>query len=315
MKRDSWTLRTWVMIAVSAIVLMLLSIPMSWQARARGGQSGSGESSSNFNKSTSKKTPKKATPKRTTTPPKKSSRAASTPRQAPQIEMVLIPAGTFTMGSPDSEGWRDKSEGPQHRVTVQSFYMGKYEVTQAQWRAVMRWNLSGFKGDNRPVEQVSWNDATEFCRKLSQMTGKDYRLPTEAEWEYAARAGTTTPFTFGASLSFEQANFRPFQGEKGVFRQQTMSVGSFSPNGFGLYDMYGNVEEWCADYWHEHYNGAPTDGSAWLSGRDLNQRVLRGGSWGDFNHDCRSAARSKQEPHIQYYLDFVGFRVVLGTRT
>jgi formylglycine-generating enzyme required for sulfatase activity len=212
-----------------------------------------------------------------------------------KLEMVEIPAGNFCMGSPDSEAGRDKNEGPQHRVTVRSFYIGKYEVTQAQWRAVMGANPSSFRGDDRPVENVLWNDAQEFCGKLSQMTGKEYRLPAEAEWEYACRAGTTPPFAFGANLSSAQANFNgsyPYGGAaKGVNRQETTPVGSFAPNNFGVYDMHGNVWEWCQDWYHENYNGAPEDGQAWESVGKQGYRVWRGGSWGVQGYDCRSAVR------------------------
>jgi formylglycine-generating enzyme required for sulfatase activity len=245
-----------------------------------------------------------------------SSGSRSKPRQStPQIEMVLIPAGTFMMGSPD--GAVSGDDHPQHQVSVQSFYIGKYEVTQAQYRAVMGRNPSDFKGDNRPVENVSWNDAVEFCRKLSQMTGKEYRLPTEAEWEYACRAGTTTPFAFGSSLSSEQANFvgnYPYGGAaKGVDRQQTTSVGSFQPNAWGLYDMHGNVWEWCEDWYHDNYNGAPTDGSAWLSGGAQEYRVMRGGSWYDHAINIRSAIRGRNTPGLRN--KDVGFRVVAVVRT
>jgi formylglycine-generating enzyme required for sulfatase activity len=264
----------------------------------------------------------KTQPKRTTTrTPSPTSR--SRPRQtAPQIEMVLIPVGTFMMGSPDSEAGRVIAEGPQHQVSVQSFYLGKYEVTQAQYKAVMGTNPSNFKGNNLPVENVSWDDATEFCRRLSQMTGKEYRLPSEAEWEYACRAGTTTPFAFGSSLSSDQANFDgnypydssyPYGGAaKGVYRDKTTPVGSFAPNNFGLYDMHGNVWEWCQDYWHENYNEAPTDGSAWLSGGEQQYRVIRGGSWGRYGVVLRSAYRDGGIPTDGS--NYTGFRVVAVSR-
>jgi formylglycine-generating enzyme required for sulfatase activity len=226
-------------------------------------------------------------------------------------EMVYVRGGEFTMGSPASEAGRSSDEGPQHRVTVRSFYMGKYEVTQAQWKAVMGTNPSHFKGDNLPVESVSWNDAKEFCRKLSQMTGKEYRLPTEAEWEYACRAGTTTAFAFGDSLSPEQANFDgdfPYGGAaQGVNRQKTTPVGSFQPNAWGLYDMHGNVSEWCEDWYHDRYNGAPTDGSAWESGGGQ-YRDLRGGSWYYNAMGLRSAYRDNFTPDTRA-ID-IGFRVV-----
>lgn len=250
-------------------------------------------------------------------PPRRQAQSFSENVNGVQLEMVLIPAGTFTMGSPDAEAERGSDEGPQHRVSVGQFYMGKYEVTQAQWRAVMGTNPSRFKGDNLPVENVSWNEAVEFCRKLTQMSGREYRLPTEAEWEYAARAGTTTPFAFGSSLSSEQANFDgnyPYGGAaKGVYRQQTTAVGSFQPNGFGLYDMHGNVWEWCQDWYHENYNGAPSDGSAWESGGEQQYRVLRGGSWNDVGYFCRSAIRYGLAPGV--HSGYFGFRVVVSART
>jgi formylglycine-generating enzyme required for sulfatase activity len=232
-----------------------------------------------------------------------------------KLEMVEIPAGSFCMGSPpsDTKGYPD--ERPQHRVTMQSFYMGKYEVTQDQWYAVMGANPSRFKGDNLPVENISWKGAVEFCRKLSQMTGKVYRLPSEAEWEYAARAGTTTPFAFGSSLSSSQANFDgnyPYGGApKGVYREQTTAVGSFSPNNFGLYDMHGNVYEWCQDWGHNNYYGAPTDGSAWESGGDQTRRMQRGGSWVDTSTTARSAYR--RSASWDYVARFHGLRVVTGS--
>lgn len=228
--------------------------------------------------------------------------------------MVQITAGTFIMGSPDRVG--DNEEHPQHQVTVRSFYMGKYEVTQAQYQAVMGTNPSHFKGDNLPIENLSWNDAVEFCRKLSQMTGREYRLPSEAEWEYACRAGTTTAFAFGDSLSSKQANFDgkyPFGGAaEGVYRQKTTPVGSFQPNAWGLYDMHGNVWEWCEDVWHHNYNEAPTDGSAWESGDSI-LRVVRGGSWYHSAQSLRSASRGGGVPGNRDNLS--GLRVVVGSRS
>jgi len=256
-------------------------------------------------------TPKPATP---TPTPRKPTKPLAVP------EMVLVRGGSFLMGSPENEPGRRADEGPQHRVTLPSFYIGKYEVTQAQWRAVMGGNPSHFKGDNLPVENVTWNDAKEFCRILSQMTGKKYRLPSEAEWEYAARAGRTTPFAFGSSLSSEQANFdgnSPYGGApKGVFRQRTTPVGSFAPNDFKLHDMHGSVWEWCEDFYHGNYNGAPTDGSAWLSGGDSTYRAQRGGSWLSDGRDCRSAFRRWSAPGAlgANSVNNIGFRVVVSAR-
>ncbi len=193
------------------------------------------------------------------------------------LEMVKIPSGKFKMGSPSNEKDRYDQEEPQHDVTVASFYLGKYAVTQAQWRAVaklpkinidLKPDPSYFKGENRPVEQVNWDESGEFCARLSLQTGKTYRLPTEAEWEYACRAGTTTPFHFGETITSKLANYAAsyiYANEaKGEYRQQTTEVGTFPPNGFGLYDLHGNVWEWCADFWHKNYQGAPIDGSAWI---------------------------------------------------
>ncbi len=208
------------------------------------------------------------------------------------LEMVEIPAGTFTMGSPGNEANRSDDEGPPHDVSVGSFYMGKFEVTQAQWKAVaglpkdyteLKSDPSYFKGNDRPVENVSWWEAMEFCTRLSRKTGNIYRLPTEAEWEYACRAGTTTPFAFGETITPDIVNYdgnHPYgSAPKGTYRRSTIDVGSLGvANGFGLYDMAGNAWEWCMDNWHGNYNGAPVDGSAW-GGGDTSYRVLRGGSW------------------------------------
>src|SRR5919199_600622 len=183
------------------------------------------------------------------------------------LDMVSIPGGTFLMGSPDTEKERAHTEGPQHSVTVKPFYLGKFPVTQKQWKAVaalpqvmrhLDFDPSDFKGDNLPVEQVFWDEAVEFCQRLSKKTGRSYRLPSEAEWEYACRAGTTTPFHFGETITSDLANYNGnfiYGSEsKGIFRQETTAVGSFQvANAFGLYDMHGNVWEWCADYWHENH--------------------------------------------------------------
>jgi formylglycine-generating enzyme required for sulfatase activity len=247
-----------------------------------------------------------------------------------QLEMMLIPGDTFIMGSPPEELEHRDRESPQHSVTVQPFFMGKYQVTQAQWRFVAQLpqvnkeldpEPSNFKGDgstsltnNRPVEQVSWKDAVEFCDRLSQYTGRTYRLPSEAEWEYACRAGTTTPFHFGETITTDLVNYNGNytygQGSKGVYRKETTEVGSFGvANNFGLYDMHGNVWEWCQDDWHSDYEGAPIDGSAWLNNEeDNNGKLLRGGSWSLIPGYCRSAYRSSYNlAHFNYN---IGFRVV-----
>ena len=235
------------------------------------------------------------------------------------LEMIAIPSGKFLMGSPSGEE-RDQ-EKPQHEVTVQSFLMGKYSVTQAQWKRVaalpkvnrdLEADPSNFKGDKRPVEQVSWNDAVEFCDRLSQYTNKQYRLPSEAEWEYACRAGTTTPFHFGETITTELANYdgnSTYASEpKGKKSGETTEVGSFPPNSFGLYDMHGNVWEWSQDTWHDSYKGAPRDGSAWID-NDNQYQILRGGSWIDIPVFCRSAYRD--DFYTRDYLSIIiGFRIV-----
>ena len=241
------------------------------------------------------------------------------------LEMVQIRAGTFMMGAPRSEKDSESWERPQHEVTVPTFFMGKYQVTQAQWKFVasleqvnreLKPDPSNFKGDNRPVESVDWSDAVEFCDRLSQYTKRNYRLPSEAEWEYACRAGTTTPFHFGETITSDlanyDANYTYGAGTKGNFREKTTEVGSFGvANAFGLYDMHGNVWEWCEDTWHSNYEGAPTDGRTWVeaesSDNDNRSRVLRGGSWFDNPGICRSAYRN-------YYVNYnlVGLRVVCG---
>ncbi|MFM6196545.1 MAG: SUMF1/EgtB/PvdO family nonheme iron enzyme, partial [Planktothrix sp.] len=212
------------------------------------------------------------------------------------LEMVSIPGGTFMMGSPE-----DDTEKPIHPVNIAAFSMAKYPITQAQWQAIMGNNPSSFKGANRPVDSVTWHEAQEFCQRLSQKTGKTYRLPSEAEWEYTCRAGTTTPFHFGKTITPNLANYNNNCGE-------TTDVGSFPPNAFGLYDMHGNVWEWCADPWHENYNGAAIDGSVWESDGNTQYRVLRGGSWYIDPWYCRSAVRSRGVPvsRDRYF----GFRVV-----
>ncbi|AFY47326.1 hypothetical protein Nos7524_1448 [Nostoc sp. PCC 7524] len=228
------------------------------------------------------------------------------------LEMVQIPGGTFTMGSPENEAQRQSDEGLQREVRVPGFFMGRYEITQEQYQAIMGTNPSNFKGEKRPVETVSWDNAVEFCEKLSQKTGKTYRLPSEAEWEYACRAGTTTPFYFGETITPDLVNYN---GEisygsapKGEYRRQTTNVGIFPPNSFGLYDMCGNIWEWCQDVYNDSYQGAPTDGSAWLRGSNNNIRVLRGGSWYNYPDTCRSASRSLNNRNVDF--NSIGIRVV-----
>ncbi|MBD2279100.1 caspase, EACC1-associated type [Aphanizomenon flos-aquae] len=236
------------------------------------------------------------------------------------LEMVHIPGGTFLMGSPESDESPISSESPQHQVTVPSFFMGKYPVTQKQWRLVaalpkvkidLESDPSRFKGDNLPVERVSWNHTQEFCARLSLKTNQTYRLPSEAEWEYACRGGTTTPFYFGEIISTELANYDGNYtyggGAKGEYRGKTTEVGKFPANPCGLYDMCGNVWEWCEDEWHKNYINAPADGSAWLD-KNSESRLLRGGSWYYDPGNCRSAFRYLNAL-VGFYDDF-GFRVV-----
>ncbi|MEG3841223.1 formylglycine-generating enzyme family protein [Microcoleus sp. herbarium14] len=236
------------------------------------------------------------------------------------LEMVYIPGGTFMMGSSETDKYRSDEESPQHQVKVPAFYAGKYPITQAQWQAVMGNNPSRFKGKQLPVEGVSWYDAVEFCGKLSQQTKKKYRLLSEAEWEYACRGGTTTPFHFGTLFRFGERNSAlancelrlPEDSGKtrpGTFGRTT-AVGSFPPNAFGLYDMHGNINELCSDRWYENYQGAPTDGSFWETGWETgtNQvRVARGGNWSFYLDECRSAKRLGVEAD----LPGCGFRVAL----
>ncbi len=230
------------------------------------------------------------------------------------LEMIYIPGGTFMMGSPENEEGRRDKESPQHQVTLQPFYMSKYLITQSQYKAIMGKNPSYFKGGKRPVECVSWYDAAEFCQKLSQETGKNYELPSESQWEYVCRAGTTTPFYFGETITSELVNFNGnytyADAPKGKFREQTTDVGSFPPNAFGLYDMHGNVWEWCADDWHKNYKGAPSDGTAWLENEEKEHyTVLRGGSWLGIPTLCRSAFRNNYNRRDDHDY-FIGFRVV-----
>jgi formylglycine-generating enzyme required for sulfatase activity len=208
------------------------------------------------------------------------------------MEFVLMPAGEFDMGSPSNEKDRYSNEGPLHRVKISNaFYMGKYEVTQKQWRDVMGSSPSYFKGDDLPVERVSWNDVQDFIKKLNEKEGSNkYRLPSEAEWEYAARAGTATRYSFGDDES-KLGDYAWYYANSG---SKTHEVGTKKLNPWGLYDMHGNVWEWVQDKWHGDYSGAATDGSAWeRSGSD---RVVRGGGWSSLARDCRSADRNNDGP-------------------
>lgn len=258
------------------------------------------------------------------------------------LEMVEIPAGTFLMGNNSAEieqleasysrnlAKEDKqelqkrlqAETPQRMVKVSVFYASKYEVTQAQWRAVaslpkvnreLMSDPSQFKGGNRPVEQVSWEDAVEFCERLSRATGRHYRLPTEAEWEYSCRAGTNWQFSLGETVSPDWVNYNgklPYGlAPKDSYRQQTVPVGSLGlANAFGLYDTHGNVWEWCLDSWHENYSEAPTDNSVWDKNGVKDLRVLRGGAWDSSAGECRSSERRQASPISAS--SGIGFRVV-----
>jgi formylglycine-generating enzyme required for sulfatase activity len=255
-----------------------------------------------------------------------------------ELGLVKIPAGEFQMGCPNGEEG-DEDEMPQHRVTVDSFLMGQTPITQEQWVLVASWkkvakdlnpNLSSFEGEKHPVENISWYDAIEFCARLSRERKMDYRLPTEAQWEYACRAGTTTPFHFGETLSTSLANYDGNYtygpGEKGEYREETTPVKTFPSNPWGLYDLHGNVWEWCLDPWHESYHEKKqTDSEVWdeeksrelylLNRNNVKQllndgrlRVVRGGSWLDDPRFCRSADRGRVNP--VFHDDSVGFRVV-----
>ncbi len=222
------------------------------------------------------------------------------------LEMIEIPAGEFLMGSPNNEPKRDRSEGPQHRVKVPRFFMGRFEVTEAQWLSLMDHDVLFPKGPNFPVGSITWGRAQEFCRKLSQQTGRNYRLPSEAEWEYACRAGTTTAFYDGPTANRSIASHAKFAEKANKLDRYTAPVGCFRANAFGLHDLHGNAWEWewCADDWHDDYKGAPTDGSAWVNpvAAEVPLHVVRGGtdtivetetwvpSW-----EVRSAARTKRQ--------------------
>ena len=263
------------------------------------------------------------------------------------IEMTKIDGGGFWMGTSETEiarlreeydnGWY-QNESPQHWVKVPEFCLGKYPITQAQWRVVASWkpverelesNPSEFEGDDLPVEQVSWLDAREFCARLSKETKIEYRLPTEAEWEYACRGivrknktaripqenwnkNYDQPFNFGQKISDDLANHNGNEvyGKEEVekFRRKTTPIGSFHPNDFQLYDMHGNVWEWCEDDYHANYVDAPVDGSAWKKSTNEDAKVLRGGSWNNLPFGCRSAIRLGIARDFRF--DYIGFRVV-----
>ncbi|MGB7087809.1 MAG: SUMF1/EgtB/PvdO family nonheme iron enzyme [Phormidesmis sp.] len=235
------------------------------------------------------------------------------------LEMVHILGGTFMMGAPKSEEGVSEDEWPQREVTLPSFWMGKYVITRSQWQVVSSIRreepspaaeIARLQAPNRPIENVFWTDAVEFCQWLSQHTGRPYQLPSSAQWEYACRAGTTTPFYFGETITPELVNYNGNyaygQGPRSYYRQQTTDVGSFPPNLFGLYDMHGNVWEWCLDGWHNLHNTLAAGGSAWrLSSQ---KKFLRGGSWSYLPTNCRSAYSLSYPFHNR--IDDIGFRVV-----
>ena len=266
------------------------------------------------------------------------------------LDMISIPAGSFTMGSPAGEPERRPNEGPQHHVTLDPFFFGASPITQGQWSAVLLAHPgrihrdldpspSFFKGIDLPVESITWNQAEELCLRLAAITGRAYRLPSEAEWEYACRAGTATPFNFGPTITPELANYCGTggavcgdsdgksvasdvyddvkyssgaygQGPVGVFRATTTRPGTFPPNRFGLYDMHGNVWEYCLDKGADSYSEAPLDGAAYLSGPGGSQRILRGGSWSHNPAICRSAYRDYIAAEEAGWQGRIGLRVV-----
>ena len=228
-----------------------------------------------------------------------------------ELQMVIVPAGSVTMGSPPSVGYRD--EGPPHYVRVNQFLISRYTITQQQWKAVMR-RLPPCRGKGLefPVDRVSWNDAQSFCRRLSSISGRLYRLPSEAEWEYACRAHTASAFCYGDMITTEVCNYVGLHaygaGPKGTYRHGPIPSGGFPPNAFGLHDMHGNLWEWCEDTWHDDYSNAPASGEPWTHG-GTDERVLRGGSWHDPPDLCRSSCRLKLRPTEGE--DFVGVRIAL----
>ena len=228
------------------------------------------------------------------------------------LDIVDVKPGRFIMGSEESD-----REKPPHLVSVPGFYIGKYAVTQEQYLAIMGKNPSGFQGAKLPVEQVSWDDAQEFCTKLTQKTRKNFRLPSEAEWEYACRAETTTPLSFGETITPHVVNYNninPYtKAPKNAYRRlKTTPVGKFPPNSFGLYDLHGNVWEWCLDTWHDSYQGAPVNGSPWIETNKNNtqQRLIRGGGWFSPVHHCRSGFRAGRSAGDRHSI--IGFRVIFS---
>ena len=229
------------------------------------------------------------------------------------LTLVEIPGGMCQIGSRHGEGYAD--EAPRHLVTLAPFLLGQAPVTQAQWQAVMgKGHYVRFSGPDLPVDNVSWQDAAEFCRRLTKKSGLNYQLPSEAQWEYACRAGTQTPFSTGETITTDYANYvgqHLYRDEPcGIYRHVPTPAGTFPPNPFGLYDMHGNLWEYCADRWHPDYNGAPMDGTAWEWGGETGFRVARGGSWHEPPANCRSATRLRVDERERE--DYYGFRVLLS---
>jgi len=294
--------RTWPALTIALIILSLalgMALVFGQDGSGRAPQNGSGRA--NSNKSPAKPT----TPARKPTTTVRSPPATVRPQNS-RIELVRIPSGSFMMGG---DGFED--EKPVHSVTINySFYMGKFEVTQAQWQAVMGTNPSKLKScADCPVEQVSWDDVQEFIHKLNKLeAGFSYRLPTEAEWEYTCRAGATVDY--GGPIAGPvnvHAWYDSISGDK------THPVGQKEANAFGLYDMLGNVWEWCEDWYNTSYDGAPVNGSAWLTGGEQKDRVLRGGAWSSSVSTLRFAHRGSAAPGTRDH--DVGFRVVAIART
>jgi formylglycine-generating enzyme required for sulfatase activity len=228
------------------------------------------------------------------------------------LEMAGIPGGNFVMGGSTAEHKLAANELPQHRVEIEPFWLGRYPITQAQYQLLMGENPAYFRKDGHPIETINYYQAIEFCKVLSQKTGRAYRLPSEAEWEYACRAGTTTPFHYGATMMADLGNCDGRESynraPESEYRQETTPVGNFPSNAFGLYDMHGNVWEWCSDHWHENYQCALSDGRPRLEGA-ANYRPLRGGAWSSPPRACRSASRCSMSA---FYADrSTGFRVAL----
>lgn len=227
-----------------------------------------------------------------------------------ELAMLSLPGGEFLMGSEAGEGYDD--EKPQHAVSVRPFLIGRFPITQSQWTAVMVDDKPcRFCGPHKAVHNVTWLEAVEFCRRLTAVTGHPFRLPSEAQWEYACRGDTMTPFSSGPTITTDLANyngeFSYLDSPKGPYRHVLLDVGSFTPNPFGLHDMHGNLWEWCADPWHDNYEGAQHDGRVWEAGGNEHYRVVRGGSWHETPDLCRSAVRLKL-PYSEGD-EMVGFRV------